>query len=154
MPSLISTGRRSFGLRRRVRFEQGLAALLVLAHQFGQVVRDGHVQSVDGTAAEVGARVGQLLEFEHRVQAEEVAIDFRIGQIVARDVRQGGQAGVDVVVLRVFDDVVRHLLSVAEEGLVVVVGGQVAVDHFGVISHTDLTEQSEVFIYLSVYTLK
>lgn len=56
--------------------------LLVLAHQLGQVVGDGHVEPRDGAAAEVGARRRQLLELVQRVQPEEVPIRLRIGKVV------------------------------------------------------------------------
>lgn len=86
--------------------QRSLGHLLVLAGQFGQFVGNGQVQFGDRTAAEVGAGVPQLLELVQRIQAEEVAVDFRIRKIVARDVRQCGESLVDVVVLRMIDDVI------------------------------------------------
>jgi len=120
------------------RLERVLHGLLVLAHELGQVVGDGHVQPVDGAAPEVGARGGQLLELEQRVEAEEVAVRVRVREVVPRDVGQGAETLVDVVVLGVVDDVVGHLLLVAEEGFVVVVRGQVAVHHFRVVAYSHL----------------
>lgn len=75
------------------------------------------------------------------MQAKEVSIHFRIGQIVTRDVGQRAETLVDVVVLRMLDNVFADLLSVAEERFVVVVRGQVAVDHFGVVAHSYLCEK-------------
>lgn len=131
-------------LRRDLEFlEGGFGQLLVLADQLGQIVRDRNVQLVDRAAAEVRARLRQLLELVQRVQLEEVTVRLRVGQIVARDVRQRGQSLVDVVLLRVADDLVRHILFVREQRLVIVVGRQVAVDHLGMVADTHL-ERGEV----------
>jgi len=115
-----------------------LGHLLVLAGQLGQLVGNGQVQFGDRTSAEIGAGVPQLLELVQRVQAEEVAVDFRIRKIVARDVRQRGESLVDVVVLRMVDNVVSDALLVAEQRLVVVERVQVAVHHLGVVAHAHL----------------
>lgn len=61
-----------------------------------------------------------------------------IGQVVPGDVGQRAQALVDMIVLRIVDDVVADCLPVAEERLVVVVCGQVTVHHFRMISHPHL----------------
>lgn len=125
----------------------------VLSYQVGQVVRDGHVQLVYRTAPEVRARLRQPFKLVHRVQAEEVPVHVRIRQVVPRYVGQRAQPLVDVIVLRVLDDVVADRLLVTEERLVVVVRGQVAVYHLRVISHADLkndfqTRQHHITQYL------
>lgn len=116
----------------------GFHHLLVLADEFREVVCDGHVEPVDGAASEVRAGGRQLLEVVQRVQPEEVSVGLRVGQVVAGDVGEGAEALVDVVVLGVLDDGFRHHLLVPEDGLVVVVGCQVAVDHLGVIPYSYL----------------
>lgn len=110
----------------------------VLADQVGQVVRDCHVQLIDRTTPEVRASLRQPVEFVHRVQAEKVPIDVGIGQVVSGYVGERAQPLVYVIVLRVVDDVVANRLLVAEERLVVVVRGQIAVDHLCMIPHPDL----------------
>lgn len=110
----------------------------MFADQFGQVVGDGDVQLVDGAAAEIGAGGGQLLEVIDWIQAEKVAIHVGVGKIVAGYVGQGREALVDVVILGMFDDLFGDLLLVAEDGFVVVVGGQVAVYHLGVVAYAHL----------------
>lgn len=115
-----------------------LGHLLVLSGQLGQLVGNGHVQFGDRTAAEVSAGFCQFLEFVQWVQAEEVAIDLRIRQIVARNVRQSGEALINVVVLRMIDNVVSDALLVSEQGLMVVECVQVTVYHLGVIANTHL----------------
>lgn len=111
---------------------------LVLSDELWQVVGNGDVQLVDWASLEVRAGLGKLLELVERVEAEEVEIDFGIGQVVARDVGEGREAFVDVVVLWVLDNLVRDLLLVAEQSLLVVVGREVAVNHLGVIANTHL----------------
>lgn len=110
----------------------------VLTDQVGQFVSNGHVQLVDRTSSEVRARVRQPFELVHRVQAEEVPVHVGIGKIVSGYVGQRAESFVDVIVLRVLDDVIADGLLVAEERLVVVIRSQVTVDHFCVISHSDL----------------
>lgn len=117
----------------------------VLADQVGQIVSDSHVQLVYRTSPEVRARFGQLLEFVHGVQVEEVPVHVRVRQVVSGYVGKCAQTLVDVIVLRIFDDVVADGFLVAEECLVVVVRGQVAVHHLGVVSHSDLkTDKSRI----------
>lgn len=111
---------------------------LIFARQLGQLVGNGQIQLGDGTAPEVGACLGELLELVQRIQTEEVAIDIRIGQIVTRDIGQRGQALIDMIVLWMIDDVIRDALLVAKQSLVVVIGVQIAVDHLGMITHTHL----------------
>lgn len=110
----------------------------VLADQVGQIVSDGHVQLVYRTSPEVRASFGQLFELVHGVQVEKVPVHVRVGQIVSRYVGKCAQTLVDVIVLWVFDDVVADGFLVAEECLVVVVRGQIAVHHLGVVSHSNL----------------
>lgn len=110
----------------------------VPADQVGQVVRDGHVQLVDRAPAEVRARVGQPPELVDGVQPEEVAVHVGVRQIVSGYVGQRAQPLVDVIVLRVLDDVVADRFLVREERLVVVVRGQVTVHHLRVVSHAHL----------------
>jgi len=117
---------------------QLLLLSFVLTDQVGQIVRNGHVQLIDRTTPEVRARIGQPLELVHGVQPEKVPVHFRIGQVVPRYVGQRAQALVDVIVLWVLYDVVADGFSVREERLVVVVRGQVTVDHLGVVSHPHL----------------
>ena len=54
------------------------------------------------------------------------------------DVGQRADSLVDVVLVGVVDDVLGHALLVAEQALVVVEGGEVAVDHLGMVADTDL----------------
>lgn len=117
----------------------------VLAYQVGQIVRDGHVQLVDRTPSEVRARLGQLLELVHGVQTEKVPVHVRVGQIVSGYVGQGAEPFVDVIVLRVLDDVVADGFLVAEERLVIVVRGQITVHHFRVVSHSHLNVNIALF---------
>lgn len=109
-----------------------------MADQVGQVVRDGHVQLVDRTPSEVRARFGQLFEIVHGVQPEKVPVHVWIGQVVSGYIGQGAEPLVNVIVLRVLDDVVANGFLIAEERLVVVVRGQITVDHFRVVPHSDL----------------
>lgn len=99
-----------------------LHVFLVLADQLGQIVGDGNVQLLDRAAAEVRAGLVQLLELVQVVQSEESAVDVRIGQVVPGDVRECGQALVNVIVLGIVNDLVRDHLLVAEQSLLVVVG--------------------------------
>jgi len=117
---------------------QLLLLSFVLTDQVGQIVGNGHVQLVDRTTPEVRACIGQPLELVHGVQPEEVSVHVRIGQVVSRYVGQRAQALVDVIVLWVLYDVVADGLPVCEERLVVVVRGQITVDHLGVVSYPHL----------------
>lgn len=115
-----------------------LLQLLVFADKFRQFVSDGDVQLVDGTALEIRAGFRELFELVQRVQTEEVEVDLWVGQVVARDVGEGRQAFVDVVVLRMLDDLVRDVLFVAKQAFLVVVGCEIAVNHLSVIADTHL----------------
>ena len=72
------------------------------------------------------------------MQTEEVFVDFGIGQVVAGDVAQRAQSLENVIRVGIFSDFVGHALLVVEETLLVVEGGQVAVDHLGVITNPNL----------------
>ena len=72
------------------------------------------------------------------MQPEEVAVRLGIGQVVARDVGHGAKALVDAELLGVIHDVPGDRLLVSEHAHVVVERGQVAVDHFRVVSDPNL----------------
>ncbi|KAH9388053.1 hypothetical protein TYRP_009257 [Tyrophagus putrescentiae] len=110
-----------------------LMSLLSSFAFLGQVVGDGHVELVDGTAAEVGAGAGERLEVDQRSSAfllpEKVPVDARVGQVVAGDILQLADDGarVDPVLVGVLADVHRQLAAAGAEGeeaLVAVEGGQ------------------------------
>ena len=89
------------------------------SQDLGQVVSDRDVQLVEGTTFEEGAGAGQGREIIQGVNVEEVSVGVRIREIIARDVGQGGEALVDVILARVVDDVCSHLLLVSKHALVV-----------------------------------
>lgn len=115
-----------------------LLQFLVFADKFRQIVGNGDVQLVDWAALEVCAGFCQLLEIVKWIQTEEVEVDLWIGQIVSRDVGEGRETFIDVVVLWMFNDLIGDLLLVAEQSLLVVVSGQVAIDHLSVVTDANL----------------
>lgn len=100
-----------------------LHRFLVFADELRQVVGDGNVESVDRTSAEVRARGAEQREIVKGIQSEEVPVNVRIGQVIARYVLQSAEALVDVIILRVLDNLVTDLLLVSKERLVIVVRG-------------------------------
>lgn len=73
---------------------------------------------------------------------EKVPIHSRIGKVVTGDVLQLSNDGarVDAILVRVLADVHRQLSTAGakgEETLVLVEGGEVAVDQFGVVAHAN-----------------
>ena len=107
------------------------------SQNLGQVVGNRDVQLVEGTTFEEGAGASQGREIIQGVNVEEVSVGVWIREIIARDVGQGGEALVDVILARVVDDVGSHLLLVSKHPLVVQEGCEVAVDHLGVVPHSD-----------------
>lgn len=95
----------------------------VFADEFRQIVSNGNVESVDRASAEVRARGAEQREIVKGIQSEKVPINVRIGQVVARYVLQSAQALVDVIILRILDDLVTDLLLISKERLVIVVRG-------------------------------
>lgn len=88
---------------------------------------------------------------------KEVPVHLGVRQIVARDVGEETHALVDVVVVRVLDDVLGQLVLAGEEALVHVEGGQVRVHHLGVVPHTNLfpKQQLKTFIFqMNGYSIK
>lgn len=74
------------------------------------------------------------------MKTEEIFVDFGVGQVVARDVAQRAQPFENVVRVRILDDFIRNLFTVVEIAFVVVERRQVAVDHFGVVANSNLTQ--------------
>ena len=124
--------RAPFEERRSVHSTGGARLVLVydLLHRFSvfadelrQVVCNGNVESVDRASAEVRARGAEQREIVKWIQSEKVPINVRIGQVIARYVLQCAQALVDVIVLRILDNLVADLLLISKERLVIVVRG-------------------------------
>ena len=95
------------------------------SQNLGQVVGNRDVQLVEGTTFEEGAGASQGREIIQGVNVEEVSVGVRVREIIARDVGQGGEALVDVILARVVDDVGSHLLLVSKHPLVVQEGCEV-----------------------------
>ncbi len=113
-------------------------------------MRDGPLYLLQQTAAGPAAVVGELLEAGNRVHAEEVLIGLLVWQVELADVGFGQNGFEDVVLVRVADDVLEHLVGVAEPAQLVVVGLEVAVHQQGVDAHTDavLPDESDLVLYL------
>ena len=85
-----------------------------------------------------GASWLQTLEVVQGIDTEKLFVGSGIRQIVSGDIGHGRDSLVDVVLLGVVDDALGHGFLIAEVAFLVVVGGQVAVDHFSVIPNANL----------------
>lgn len=72
------------------------------------------------------------------MEAEEILVDFSIGQIVTRNVAESAQTFEDVVGVGILDDIISRSFFVAEKSFLVEEGGQVTIDHLGVVPHSHL----------------
>lgn len=75
---------------------------------------------------------------------EEVPVNLWVGQVVARDVGEETHALVDVVGVRVLDDVLGQLVFGRKEALVAVERVKVRVHHLGVVPHSHLPTGGQV----------
>lgn len=94
--------------------------------------------------------VGELLEAGHWVHSEEVLIGLLVRQIELADVGLGQNGFEDVVLVRVSDNVMEHLVGIAKPAQLVIVGLEVAVHKEGMDAHTDtmLADESNLVLYL------
>ena len=77
----------------------------------------------------------QAWKLGQRVKAKKGSVGVGVGQVVPGDVGHGANAVIDVVVLRVVDDVLGYSLGVAKHALFAVEGSQVNVHHLGMVSN-------------------
>lgn len=100
--------------------------------------------------------VGELLEAGNRVDAEEILVGLLVGQVELTDIGFGQNGFEDVVLVRVIDDVLEHLMGVAKPAQLVIVGLEVPVDQQGVDAHADamLADESDLVLYLILNHLR
>lgn len=144
--------------RRRCRLRLGRrgGGLGGAAEQGRELVGDGPLYLVQQTASGPAAVVGELLEAGNRVHAKEVLVGLLVGQVELADVGFGQDGLEDVVLVWVVDNVLEHLVGVAEPAQLVVVGLDVAVHQQGVDSHSDamLADESDLVFYLILNDLQ
>ena len=75
-----------------------------------------------------GLQAGKLRE---GMKTEKDTIGLGIRQVVARNVSQGGDTVIDVIIVGMVDDVVGHRLGVAKHSLATLKSGQIDIHHFG-----------------------
>lgn len=100
--------------------------------------------------------VGELLETGNGVHAKEILICFLVGQIELADVGLGQNRLEDVVLVWVIDDVLEHLVGVAEPAQLVVISLEVAVHQQGMDADTNamLANKSNLVFHLVLNHLK
>lgn len=84
------------------------------------------------------------------METEEILVDFSVWQIVTRNVAERAQTFEDVVGVWVFDDVISRSFFVAEESLLVEEGGQITIDHLGMVSNSHLLNTFDIRSWFSV----
>lgn len=120
------------------------------AEQSRELLRDSPLYLLQQTASGPAAVVGELLEAGNRVHAKEVLVGLLVGQVELAHIGFGQNGFEDVVLVRVVDDVLEHLVGVAKPAQLVIVGLEVAVHQQGVDAHTDamLADESDLVLYL------
>lgn len=94
--------------------------------------------------------VGELLESRNRVHAEEVLVGLLVGQVELTHVGFGQNGFENVILVRVADDVVEHLVWITKPAELLVVGLKVAIHQQGVDAHSNamLSYKSNLVFYL------
>lgn len=135
---------------RSLRWGRRVCGLADTAEQSWKLVRDGPLDLLQQAAAGPAAVGGELLEARHRVHTEEVLVSLLVGQVKLANVGFGQNGFEDVVLVRVIDNVLEHLVGVAKPAQLVIVGLEVAVHQQGVDAHTDpmLADECDLVLHL------
>jgi len=110
---------------------------LEVGQNVGKLISNGYVKLVERAALEKGAGALKCWEIIERVNVEEIPVSVGIRKIITRDIGQSGEAFIDMVFARIVDDVLRNSLLVSKDSLVVLECCQVAINHLGMVSHTN-----------------
>lgn len=98
---------------------------------------DGPLNLLQEAAPHIGALLRQQLETGDRVDAKEVLVGLAVGKVKLADIGLCQDGLEDVEFVRVFHNVLKDQLSIAEEGHFVLVSLQIAVDKEGVNADPD-----------------
>ena len=79
------------------------------------------------------------------MESKKSFVSSGIGQIVTRNVGHSWDSIINVVLIRMVNDIVRNTFCASKHSHIVVQSGQIYIDHFSMISHPHLKKESRTY---------